>query len=144
MFVCFKANKLSLENKFSNLKTKLSISSPLKQYSLALHLFIGLLVRHTFLDIVDNFIFPLRIYLLAFFSQHTSSSIIIESKQSSLNVVYLKKSPTFSFEPCALNLSCCEIHILRYNYKSHGCFTFRNSHSKSPGYSNQRDYTVFS
>ena len=58
-------------------------------------------------------IFPLRIYLLAFFSQQTSFSVTIESKQSSLNAVHSKKSSCFSFEPSALNSNCCEILMLK-------------------------------
>ena len=57
--------------------------------------------------------FLLRIYLLAFFSQQTSFSITIESKQSSLNAVHSKKSSCFSFEPCALNSNCYEILMLK-------------------------------
>ena len=43
----------------------------------------------------------------------------------------------------ASNSNCCEIHILRYNSKFLGCFTFRNSYSKSHKCSNKRNSAVF-
>ena len=143
MQIFSEAKILSLESKFSNLIRKLWILSPLKQYSLALQFFRDLLVCYTSRDVVDDSEFFLKCfnsYIISFFSQQTSFSI----KTRFLNAVRSIESLNISFEPCALNSLCCEIPILRYNFKCHVCYTFSNSHSKSPGCSNQRDSTVFS
>ena len=50
----------------------------------------------------------LRIYLLGFSWKQTSFSINTESKQTSLNVAYSKKSSNFSFKPYTGNLNCAK------------------------------------
>ena len=113
------SKRLSLENKFLNLKRKLCISFPLKQYYLALQIS----QRPPCLPYLSQCVH----------SRHLSQLILNQSK-SSLNEVHskTKKKSKFSLEPCALNFNSCETCILRYNYKSSWCFTFWNSHSESP------------
>ena len=75
-------------------------------------------------------IFSLRICLLSFHSRHLSQ---LPVNQNEVPWMFsIKKKFKFSFEPFALNLNCCEIHILRYNFKSCGCFTSWNSHPEFP------------
>ena len=117
MSVCFEANNISFENKFSNFKRKLCISSRLKfsRYG----------------GWFAFFIFHLRLYsFLSFHNRNLSQLPLNQNKVLWIPSIWEKKSDV-SFKPCARKSDCREILILRYNSKSLRCFTYWNSHFKS-------------